>query len=386
MNFDRDGAGSSRSAQSSALRFFSVEEVARSRRYHRPLYRAAAAGLLIDVGLLALLAWTSLGGRLDPGSWPRWGRTPAYAAIAVVLLAVARTPLAVWAGLLRERRWGFSTQRFPDWLLDRGKAVAVDALLVAAAFLGLVAVARALPGWWVVGAAAAFALAVLLLSFVAPVVLEPLFNRYVPLENGGLAGELRALAERAGPPVRDVLVQDASRRTRKANAYVSGLGKTRRVVVADTLLQQATEAEVRVVVAHELGHRRARHVLLGTMLAMAAACIATVAVWALLGTTIADPHRLPLVLLIGLVGTVVSLPALSAISRRWERSADRFALELTGDRGAYLETFRRLALVNLSDLDPPPLVYLLFSHPTPAERMAAELVSSAAEVDAATVG
>jgi STE24 endopeptidase len=376
MNLGRDEAGSTRSAQSSALRFFSVEEVARSRRYHQPLYWAAAAGLLIDVGLLALLARTPLGALLDPASWPWWGRTPVYAAIVVVAIAVARTPLALWAGLLRERRWGFSTQRFPGWLVDRAKAVAVDALLAAAALLGLVALARALPGSWVVPAAAAFALAVLLLSFVAPVMLEPFFNRYVPLDDEALAGELRALAERAGVPVRDVLVQDASRRTRKANAYVSGLGRTRRVVVADTLLEQATVPEVRVVVAHELGHRRARHVLLGTLLAMAGAGIATVVVWALLGTTVADPHRLPLVFLIGLVVALVSLPALSAISRRWERSADRFALELTGDRCAYLETFRRLARVNLSDLDPPPLAYLLlFSHPTPSERMAAESIS-----------
>jgi Zn-dependent protease with chaperone function len=355
-----------------ALQFFSGEEIARSRRYHRPLYYAAAAGLLIDVSLLGLLAWTSLGGLLEPGSWPWWARTPAYAAIVVVALALARTPLALWAGLLRERRWGFSTQRFPDWLVDRAKAVAVDAVLAAAAFLGLVTLARGLPGWWVVPAAAALALAVLVLSFVAPVVLEPLFNRYVALDDEALAEELRALAQRAGVPVRAVLVQDASRRTRKANAYVSGLGRTRRVVVADTLLEQAAEAEVRVVVAHELGHRRARHVLLGTLLAMAGAGIVTVVVWALLGTTVADPDRLPLVLLIGLVGTVVSLPALSAISRRWERSADRVALDLTGDRDAYLDTFRRLARVNLSDLDPPPLVYLfLFSHPTSAERMAA---------------
>jgi STE24 endopeptidase len=361
MDLDRD-----------ALRFFSEEEVARARRYHRPLYYAAAGGLLIDLSVLALLAWTSLGDLLDPGSWPWWVRTPTYAAFVVIALALARTPLALWAGLLRERQWGFSTQRFPGWLLDRAKAVAVDAVLAAAAFLGLVGLARALPGWWVVPAAVSFALAVLLLSFVAPVVLEPLFNRYVALDDPALARELRALAERAGVPVRDVLVQDASRRTRKANAYVSGLGRTRRVVVADTLLEQATDAEVRVVVAHELGHRRARHVLVGTVLAMAGAVTVTVVVWGLLGTTVADPHRLPLVLMIGLVGTVVSLPVLSAVSRRWERSADRFALDLTGERGAYLDTFRRLARVNLSDLDPPPLVYLLlFSHPTPAERMAA---------------
>ncbi len=118
--------------------------------------------------------------------------------------------------------------------------------------------------------------------------------------------------------------------------------------------------------------------LLGTLLSMAGISTATVIVWALLGTTITNPHRLPLVLLIGLALTLVSLPALTAVSRRWERSADRHSLQLTGDRSAYERTFRRLARTNLADLDPPPLLYLLlFTHPTPAERLAAASTQSA---------
>src|SRR5205085_9915599 len=131
-------------------------------------------------------------------------------------------------------------------------------------------------------AAAAGATLVLVLSFVAPVVLEPLFNRFRPLD-GALADDLRRLAERAHVPVRDVLVADASRRTRKVNAYVSGIGRTRRVVLWDTLLERAGTPELRLVVAHELGHRRDRHVLKGTLLAMAGAVVAVLVVWAVLG-------------------------------------------------------------------------------------------------------
>jgi hypothetical protein len=205
-------------------------------------------------------------------------------------------------------------KHLPSWLADRTKAVGLNIVLTAVALLGLVGLARALPGWWVAPAAAAFAFATLLLSFVAPVVLEPLFNHYSPLPDATLAAELRRLAERAGVPIRDMLVQDTSRRTRKANAYVSGLARTRRVVVSDTLLEQASPAEVRLVVAPELGHRRERHVLLGTLLAMAGAVTATVVVWALLGTRVGDPHQVPLVLLIGLGIGLTSLPALTAIS------------------------------------------------------------------------
>jgi Zn-dependent protease with chaperone function len=366
------GSSPLKSGRTDALTFFSAEEVARARSYHRPLYWAGAADLAIKAGVLAALAWSGAGAALDPGSLPWWGRTTAYAAIVVVGSAAVRTPLALWSGLVRERRWGFSTQRLPSWVADRVKAIGVNIVLTVVALLALVGFARASPGWWVVPAAAAFALAALLLSFVAPVVLEPLFNRYSPLQDATLAAELRRLAERAGVPIRDVLVQDASRRTRKANAYVSGLARTRRVVVSDTLLEQASPAEVRLVVAHELGHRHERHVLLGTLFAMAGAVTATVAVWALLGTRVGDPHQVPLVLLIGLGIALTSLPALTAISRRWERTADRYSLELTGDRAAYATVFRRLAHTNLTDLDPPRLVYLLpFTHPTPPERLAA---------------
>jgi STE24 endopeptidase len=355
-----------------ALGFFSEEEVARARSYHRPLYWAAAADVAIAAGVLGALVWSGVGAALDPGSLPWWGRTPAYAAIVVVASAAVRAPLALWSGCVRERRWGFSMQRWPSWVVDLAKAVCLDIVFTASALLGLVGLARALPVWWAAPAAAVFALAALLLSFVAPVVLEPLFNGYSPLQDAALAGELRGLAERAGVPVRDVLVQDASRRTRKANAYVSVLARTRRVVVSDTLLEQASPAEVRLVVAHELGHRRDRHVLLGTLLAMVGAVTATVVVWALLGARVADPHQVPLVLLTGLGIALASLPAVTALSRRWERAADRYSLELTGDWDAYETAFRRLARTNLTDLDPPRLLYLLlFTHPTPPEQLAA---------------
>jgi STE24 endopeptidase len=131
---------------------------------------------------------------------------------------------------------------------------------------------------------------------------------------------------------------------------------------------------MQTVVAHELGHRRMRHVLLGTVLSLFGVIAGTVVVWALLGTTVADAHRLPLLLLIALALTVVTGPPVNALSRRWEQNADRFALGLTHDRAAYEQAFRRLAATNLSDLDPPKVIYLLlFTHPTPPQRLAAAM-------------
>lgn len=365
-----------------AERYFAAEEIERARRYHRPLY---AAFLLNAAIALALLAWLSFGWPGDElydatDGLPWWGRFLVFAALTIAALFVARTPVAFVVGHVREWRWGFSTQSGGAWLVDRLKGLAIGLVLTSILVLGLVWLARRLPELWSLPAAAGAALCVLLLAFVAPVVIEPLFNRFAPLADEELAGELRSLAERAGTPVRDVLVADASRRTRKVNAYVSGFGRTRRVVLFDTLLERSAPRETKIVVAHELGHRRSGHVVRLTAAGMAGASAFVVVLWGLLqwdallqaigATSAGDPRVVPFVLLLVAVLEYAALPLGSALSRRYEREADRFSLELTGDPDAYESTHRDLALSNLSDLDPPRLAYVaLFSHPTAPERI-----------------
>jgi Zn-dependent protease with chaperone function len=352
---------------------FSAEERARARAYHRPLYLALLADVALAAGLLAALAWSPLGGWLFSPliSLSPVAAAATYAALVTAFSSVVRTPLAFWRGWWRERTWGFSTQGVGGWLGDRAKGLAVSIVLGAGAWAAVVGLARALPGWWAVPAGAALALAVLLLSFVAPVVLEPLFNRFRPLEDEALAASLRLLSRRAGVPVREVLVADASRRTTKVNAYVSGIGRTRRVVVFDTLLEAADPVEVEVVVAHELGHRRDGHVAKLTLLAMAGAALAVALLWAVLGTRVADPRTLPEALLLLLALELVALAPGAWLSRRFERAADRCSLELTQQPAAFERAHTELARRNLSDIEPPRVVYLLlFSHPTAPERLA----------------
>jgi STE24 endopeptidase len=352
---------------------FSPEERARAHAYHRPLYLALLADVTLAAGLLAALAWTPLGDWLFSPleSLSPVAAAAAYAALVTTFSSVVRSPLAFWRGWWRERRWGFSTQGIGGWLGDRTKGLAVSLVLGAGAWAAAVALARALPGWWALPAGAALALAVLLLSFVAPVVLEPLFNRFRPMEDEALAASLQRLSMRAGVPVREVLVADASRRTTKVNAYVSGIGRTRRVVVFDTLLRAADPAEVQVVVAHELGHRRDGHVAKLTLLAMAGAAVAVAVLWAVLGTRMADPRTLPEALLLLLALELGALAPGAWLSRRFERAADRCSLELTGEPAAFARAHLELARRNLLDLEPPRLVYLLlFTHPTAPERLA----------------
>jgi len=346
-------------------RFFTPEQVERSRRYHRPHYLAYGA----DVAL-ALLTLGLLAGFADWNIGPWWLSAPILAAIAVTISALIRLPLSFWSGYLHERRWGFSTQSPGGWAADILRKVLLACIFAAVPVLGVVGLAHAFPSWWPAVAAPLAALFVLLVGFVAPVVLEPVFNRFTPLADEALAADLRALAARAGVPVRGVLVCDASRRTTKVNAYVSGLGSTRRVVLFDTLLRRAERPELELVLAHELGHRRAGHVAKATAVGMIGAVAGTLVVWALVANP-HDPTVAPLILLISVALELLALPFWTALARRWERDADRFSLELTHDRDAFLTVHRELATANLSDLDPPRWLYrLLFTHPTAPERIA----------------
>ncbi|MGH3070821.1 MAG: M48 family metalloprotease [Gaiellaceae bacterium] len=355
-----------------------------ARRYHDPRYRVILADLVLGLGVLAVVALTPPGRALaaiaDP--LPEWLGAFALGALLVLLSALVRLPLSIWLGLTHERAFGFSRQSAGEFAADRAKAVAIGAVLTGAGLAGLVGAAQAFPSWWPLVAAVAAALLVLLLSFVAPVVLEPVFNRFRPLEDGTLRAAVLAVAAQSGVPVREVLVADASKRTTKLNAYVSGLGATRRVVLFDTLVDEATPPEVLTVVAHELGHRRHRHVAIATAIAMAAATAFVLGVWALLSSSrvleaidassAADARVVPFVLLAGsLLGLAVA-PLQAALSRSWEYASDRFALDQTGDLAAFESAFGRLSASNLPDPDPPRIVYLwLFSHPTVEERLAA---------------
>jgi Zn-dependent protease with chaperone function len=362
---------------------FSEEQVSRARRYHRPLYAAAIVRLILDLGVLALIAFSAFGNRLFApfAGWPWWAGVVALTALVVGVRRLVALPISFWAGFSRERSWGLSTQDLAGWVIDLAKGFAVVLVLALTSLTALVGSARLFPSAWPLVAAAAGAATALMLAFAAPVLIEPLFNRFTRLEDVELAAQLQAVARRAEVPVKEVLVANASRRTRKANAYVSGLGRTRRLVLYDTLLTRASPRELTLVLAHELGHRRARHLITGTLLGMAGIAAFVIVLWALLrvpglraaigapgGAT--DPPVVPFVLLLAAILEILGMPLGAALSRRWEREADRFSLELTRDLDSFETIHRSLATANLSDLDPPRPIYLLFfSHPTPVERI-----------------
>jgi STE24 endopeptidase len=364
---------------------FSEEEVHACVAYAKPRQRWALLGLVVDLALLAGVALTGPGRALVrsaaglAGGWTP-GRVALAITVVVVARAAARLPLAVRA-FRQDVRAGLATQRPAGFLLDWLKGRAVGLVLTVLPLAALVLAARRVPPGWPWVAALAAALLVLVLALLGPVLIEPLFNRFSPLPGGPLRSRLLALAAGMGVPARDVLVADASRRTTRVNAYVSGLGRTRRVVVYDTLLRSGQQDELVLVVAHELAHVGHRDVLWGTVASAALAAGAVLLavrlfdlgpVLDLLGVDgLGDPLAPPGLLLLAAAGGLLAAPLANLVSRWAEARADWVALEVTGDPGTAVAVERRLALENRADLRPSRLLVALFSsHPPTMARIA----------------
>ncbi|MEV7970583.1 M48 family metallopeptidase [Sphaerisporangium sp. NPDC088356] len=361
-------------------RDFSSGQIARAAAFDAavnvPVYLSLAVTLVV-AGVLVLTpfgAWVV--GRLR-GPW--WLRALlGVLALSAVSLAI-KWPLGMWYET-RLRAFGLSTQQWPAWSADRLKSFGVQTVVIAIMVLAVVWLARRSPRrWWIPAAAGAFLLTVAA-SFVYPVVVEPLFNDFTPLPQGRLRSDLIAMASRDGVPVEDVLVADASRRTTALNAYVSGFGATRRIVVYDTLLR-APAGEVELVVAHELGHAKNGDVLYGTLVgalgAAAGACllflvVSPPSVRRRTGVaSVADPRAVGLLLGLMSLTTVLSGPAENIVSRQIEARADVHALDLTRDPATFAAMQKRLAVTNISDLSPNAFEYVMYaSHPTSPQRLA----------------
>ena len=301
--------------------------------------------------------------------------------VVLGLVRLATLPFAAWAETIR-RDAGLSTRSWGSWAVDVLKGFGINTAILLVALLALVALARAMPRWWWVPAAFGAAVLVVVVSFLYPLVVEPVFNRFESMPEGPLRTSLLELAEQDGVPVDDVLVADASRRTSTLNAYVSGFGASRRIVVYDTLVDQAPADEVRLVVAHELGHAADNDVLKGTLVGALGAAAAMVALFLVLGwqpllqragvSGMGDGRVVALVVALVTVTSLLTAPVQSWASRRVEARADQHALDLTRDPVTFTQMQRRLALTAKADVTPNPVLFWWFgSHPSAPQRLAA---------------
>ena len=360
---------------------FSEAEQEREGSFRRRVRPWSLASVLLDVLVVTVLTFTGAVASATAASHgPWWVQVVAGVTLVLIVSRAVTLPSAV-AVRRASLDVGLATGTWRRWFRDLMLGFGLSWLLVTGAMLGWVGAARMWPtSWWfVVGLVAA--VLVVVLSFLVPVVVEPLFARFEPLPAGPLRDRLLGLARRDGVEVRDVLVADASRRTSALNAYVSGLGSTRRVVVNDTLLDAGDDDAVQAVVAHELGHVVAHDVRTGTVLGAVGAAVGVAAASVLLAqpgllsvshvTSVSDPTVVGLLMTLGAWAGLLGSPLQTAMSRRIERRADRHCLDLTADPTTVARMHRSLAVTNMAALRPPRLLHLWFgTHPTSPERIA----------------
>jgi STE24 endopeptidase len=356
---------------------FTAEQVRRAEGFSSGARALSWASLAVSVAVTCWFAFSARGGRLTerlPGPW--WFRVLLAVALVQLAVRVVTLPFAV---LLRRRllEYGLTEQSWAGFASDQVRGQAVGIVTLALGLVVLVGCARRWPRAWPAVAAGLLAVLVLLASFVYPVVVEPLFNSFEPLPDGSLRSQILRLADREGVRVDDVLVADASRRTTTLNAYVSGFGGTRRVVVYDNLVESLPEDEALSVVAHELAHARHNDVVTGSLLGAAGAVLGVGLLALLLGTgrlgrrSMAEPAVVPLVLALLAIGSLLASPVQNTISRQIETRADVDALRAAPNPEAFAAMQRQLALRSLADPTPPAWSQFWFgSHPTTLTRIA----------------
>jgi STE24 endopeptidase len=343
-----------------AASYFSPAEIDRARSFRRPQL-ALFGGMLAAQGAV-LTAFARRPPRLSPA---------ASGAALALSLAIAPLPFAAMARR-RAMDVGLITQSWRGWAGDVGKSLAIGALEGAAAGAGVMALVRKLgPRWWLAGSAAGIATGAAF-TYAAPIVLAPMFNTFTELPPGPARDDVLELAGQAGLNVGKVLEVDGSRRTTAANAYVTGLGPSKRVVLYDTLIRDFTRAETRLVVAHELAHVRHRDIHRQLLFLALVAPPAAFAVSALAGP---QPTLPGLTAATAAVMTPIGIVA-NGLSRAVERRADTYALRATRDTQAFIDFQRRITLKNIGDPDPPRWLQLLLgTHPTTIERMGLALAT-----------
>jgi STE24 endopeptidase len=363
---------------------FDAAYLQRASGYHHQLWPAVLLGLAATLLATLLLGLTPAGARLVRtvarplgGGW--WARLIVACALITALIRLASLPFDVWrqhlqrdAGIVVQNWSGFAT----DVLIGYGISL-VATLIAALAFFGLV---RWVRRWWIPGVAVA-ALLVIATSFVYPLVVEPAFTDFHRMPDGPVRTSLLELAAQDHVHVADVKIADESKRSTRLNAYVSGIGSSRRIVVFDTTLAKLPPEQIRAIIAHELGHVKHNDVLRGTAEGALGAAAGVCVVFVLVGsprlrrmadvTDVHDPSSLALLMaLIALLGAL-STPAELLISRRVEARADAHSMDLTHDPGTLIAMQRQISETNLADPDPPwPEVLFYATHPTAPQRIA----------------
>jgi STE24 endopeptidase len=306
-------------------------------------------------------------------------------------------PVSFYSGYLLEHKYNLTSQKFGAWLKEEAKDFLVSFIVTLPLLLLFYYILHTYTAfWWLPFGIILFFFSVVMAQLF-PIVIFPFFHKSVPVENEDLMGRISRLSDKAGVKIEKILSFDMSKSTNKANAMFTGLGKTKRILLGDTLLNNFSVDEIETVIAHELGHYKHKHIIknlfTGTFVSFFSLfLIASVYAWALKlvnpGGAITDTASLPLLLLVAMVLGLIISPLMSGLSRKYEFQADKFAVSETGKHDIFIEALQKLNLQNLGDPDPHPLVeWLFYSHPSIKNRVKAveNLKGIAAENDSGIV-
>ncbi|MDN5325886.1 MAG: endopeptidase [Moorella sp. (in: firmicutes)] len=369
-----------------AWQYFTPAEVERARRYQQIMGLVAILAFLAKTAFLVWLvystrssAWSErvlhlTGGRYYPALL-------VYFCLIWLLLKAIGLPFNFYSSFIIQHQWGLATQSLASWWSDYLKGSLLDLVLSGAGVLLLFWATGRWPRTWWVAAGLFLSVWLFISTFLWPLIIAPIFNRFQPVTAGPIKTMVTRLASRAGLKIDQILIMDASRRTTTANAYFTGLGATKRIVLYDTLVDNYPADEVEAVIAHEMAHWQRGHIIRGSLWGILANFFLTGLLYAVLRVTFTyeitrpgpyPPQILVVMLLFLQLVSFLGQPIQNAISRRYETEADQVALELTGNPGAMIRLQVDLARKNLADVAPPAFIeWLAYSHPATLERIRA---------------
>jgi STE24 endopeptidase len=352
------------------------------KQYQREKIRLRVASIVLELALLALLLFGGLSLYLrqliEHITINPWLLVACY----VVVLGIANTllsfPLDFYAGFSLEHKYHLSAQRFRSWLMDYLKDLLITGGILLLIIELLYFFLRHFPAsWWLIFGAVV-TIFIVILTQLAPVVIFPLFFKFTPLKDEELIRRLRTLAEKTGTPVTGIFEMDLSKKSKTANAALAGLGRTRRIILADTLLAQFTPDEIEVIMAHEFGHHLHRHLPKAIVMQTAMVFIFLFLSHYILHegirlfgfVSLSDVANLPLIAAVFSVCGLLIMPAGNALLRRLERRADISAIRLSANPAAFISAMERIAALNLADPNPNPVVeFIFYSHPSIQKRI-----------------
>jgi STE24 endopeptidase len=294
-----------------------------------------------------------------------------FALFSIILFLIV-LPLQYYREFVIDHRFALSNQMLPEWFIDVLKDRAISLIINTLGLSTIYALIIYLPKHWWIIAAAIFILFIIIATFISPVIIDPLFYKFSVLEDKQLTSEIIKITQKAGVSIGSILIADASKKTSRVNAYFTGVGKTKRIVIYDNLLNQYTKKEALSVIAHEVGHWKYKHIVKSIAMGAVAIIILFFILYLLKsGLQLGASIKLVLILFIlfGLI-SYMAMPLQNFVSRYFEGQTDKIAVELTADPQTQVFMLEKLARSNLANVKPNNVVkYLIYSHPTIMERI-----------------